>query len=121
MANIIVGIIGVIVILVGIGICFLKYEAYGNISIGKSEIIVFILGICVLIMSGSFKIIQTGYTGVKTTFGQISENTLSSGFQWMIPIVEQIEAVNNKQQDVFSKIRKFGLKQKSELHYILQI
>ena len=47
----------------------------------------------------SFVIIPSGYTGVKTTFGQIAEETLPNGFNWKTPFVESIEIVNNKQQD----------------------
>lgn len=47
----------------------------------------------------SFVIIPSGYTGVKTTFGQIVEETLPNGFNWKTPFIESIEIVNNKQQD----------------------
>lgn len=58
------------------------------------------LGVAVLIVSASVTVIPTGYTGVKTTFGQIDERTLPNGANWHIPIVQSIEKVNNKQQDV---------------------
>lgn len=47
----------------------------------------------------TFRIIPTGYTGVKTTFGQISSQTLDSGFHVKIPFIQSINVVNNKQQD----------------------
>ena len=53
-----------------------------------------------LVGSLSFSIIPTGSTGVKSTFGQIDANTLHSGFNWKIPIAQNIAVVNNKQQDV---------------------
>lgn len=53
-----------------------------------------------LIGSLSFSIIPTGSTGVKSTFGQIDATTLHSGFNWKIPIAQNIAVVNNKQQDV---------------------
>ncbi len=62
-----------------------------------------VLGVaCVLIfvLSSSFKIIPTGYTGVRTTFGQIDEVTVQNGFNWKLPFVQSIELVNNKQQDI---------------------
>ena len=52
------------------------------------------------IVSASVTVIPTGYTGVKTTFGQIYEHTLPNGLNWHIPIIQSIEKVNNKQQDV---------------------
>lgn len=48
----------------------------------------------------SWTIIPTGYTGVRTTFGQISQESVPAGFAWKIPFVESIEKVNNKQQDI---------------------
>ena len=57
-------------------------------------IIVLVLAIC------SFHIIPTGYTGVKTSFGQIQETTIQSGkLNFCIPFVQSIHKVNNKQQD----------------------
>lgn len=45
--------------------------------------------------------IPTGYTGVKTVFGQISNKTLTPGLHFTIPIAEKIVLVNNKQQDIY--------------------
>ena len=56
--------------------------------------------IILLIFSCSMEIIPTGYTGVKTTFGQIDPDTLQNGLCWQIPFVQKIEKVNNKQQDI---------------------
>ena len=57
-------------------------------------IIVLVLAVC------SFHIIPTGYTGVKTSFGQIQKTTIQSGkLNFCIPFVKSIHKVNNKQQD----------------------
>ena len=57
-------------------------------------IIVLVLAVC------SFHIIPTGYTGVKTSFGQIQKTTIQSGkLNFCIPFVQSIHKVNNKQQD----------------------
>lgn len=48
----------------------------------------------------SFKIVPTGYTGVRTTFGQINPAPVTAGFNWKMPFVESVELVNNKQQDI---------------------
>lgn len=53
-----------------------------------------------LLAASSFTIIPTGYTGVRTTFGQIDRTTLQNGFNWKIPFIQSIELVNNKQQDI---------------------
>lgn len=63
-------------------------------------IIGIILGIAFIILGNSFVIIPTGYTGVKSTFGQINEVTLQNGANFKIPFIQKIEKVNNKQQDV---------------------
>ena len=48
----------------------------------------------------SYTIIPTGYTGVRTTFGQINDRVVDPGFTFKIPYVQSVEKVNNKQQDV---------------------
>ena len=48
----------------------------------------------------SFAIIPSGYTGVRTTFGQIDTVAVSNGFIAKIPYVQSIKRVNNKQQEV---------------------
>jgi regulator of protease activity HflC (stomatin/prohibitin superfamily) len=102
--NIIILIVGIIAVIAGI-VCLAinKYnDGYGDDPIGKNKTFValILVGIVVFIGAFSFEIIPTGYTGVRSTFGQIEENTLSNGFNWKIPFVQSIEAVNNKQQDI---------------------
>lgn len=69
-----------------------KIKGYGKWAL--------VVGIAVLLTGTSFKIIPTGYTGVRTTFGQIDGATVQNGFNLKIPFVQSIELVNNKQQDV---------------------
>ena len=57
-------------------------------------------GVIVVIFSASFTIIPTGYTGVRVTFGQVEQNTLPHGFNFHLPVIQQIVTVNNKQQDI---------------------
>lgn len=53
-----------------------------------------------IVLATSLTIIPTGYTGVKTSFGQIQEETIPSGkLIFTVPFVESIHKVNNKQQD----------------------
>lgn len=68
----------------------------------KASYIFIILGIilALFVLGNSFKIIPTGYTGVRTTFGQISKEVVQSGLSFKIPFVQSITLVNNKQQDV---------------------
>ena len=56
--------------------------------------------IVIVLALNTVYIIPTGYTGVKTSFGKISENTLESGsINFAVPFVQNIKKVNNKQQD----------------------
>jgi regulator of protease activity HflC (stomatin/prohibitin superfamily) len=64
------------------------------------SMILLIVGIATIILASSFTIIPTGYSGVRTTFGQISQETMPQGFNFKIPFVQDIHLVNNKQQDV---------------------
>lgn len=79
------------------------YESNENVVSHNSTagmIIVIVLGIAFIILGNSFVIIPTGYTGVKSTFGQINEVTLQNGANFKIPFIQKIEKVNNKQQDI---------------------
>ena len=53
-----------------------------------------------IVLSSTFVIIPTGYTGVRTTFGQVADESMPKGFNFKIPLIQQIELVNNKQQDI---------------------
>lgn len=63
-----------------------------------------IIGVMVAIVlftiSCAIVIIPTGYTGVRSTFGQIDPITVQNGFNWKLPYVQSVERVNNKQQDI---------------------
>ena len=67
----------------------------------KKYIIAGVIALIVLIVAlSSFTVIPTGYTGVRTTFGQIDPNPVPNGINMKLPFVQKIEKVNNKQQDV---------------------
>lgn len=85
-------IIGLAVLIIGAIVAFNKESVIGAITS-------VILGAAIALFGMSFVIIPSGYTGVKTTFGQIAEETLPNGFNWKTPFIESIEIVNNKQQD----------------------
>lgn len=59
-----------------------------------------LLFLIMLLIGSSVSIIQTGYTGVKTNFGQIDPTPLPNGVNFKIPLVQTIEKVNNKHQDI---------------------
>lgn len=85
-------IVGLAVLIIGAIVAFNKKSMIGAITS-------VILGAVIALFGMSFVIIPSGYTGVKTTFGQIAEETLPNGFNWKTPFIESIEIVNNKQQD----------------------
>ena len=66
----------------------------------KVSVASIVVSVLLLVFSMSFVIIPTGYTGVRTTFGQIDDITVQNGFNWKIPFVQKINKVNNKQQDL---------------------
>ena len=65
----------------------------------KKAVALFIVAILLITASSSFTIIKTGYTGVRTTFGQIDSTVLQNGLNFKIPFIQSIKTVNNKQQD----------------------
>lgn len=65
----------------------------------KKAVALFVVAILLITASSSFTIIKTGYTGVRTTFGQIDSAVLQNGLNFKIPFVQSIKTVNNKQQD----------------------
>ena len=91
MLNFIIGFVGLL--LIGLAVLF------AVIKKRKLTPLFSVLGSLLLVFSLSFTIVPTGYTGVKTTFGQISENTMPQGFNLKVPLVQNIKLVNNKQQD----------------------
>ena len=65
-------------------------------TIGIIAAIVIILAVAI----SSFKIIPTGFTGVRSRFGQISNDAITPGIALKIPFIDNIILVNNKQQEV---------------------
>lgn len=92
MINFILIIVGLAVLIIGAIVAFNKKSVIRAIAS-------VILSAAIVLFGMSFVIIPSGYTGVKTTFGQIAEETLPNGFNWKTPFIESIEIVNNKQQD----------------------
>lgn len=66
----------------------------------KYASIVFIVTGAIGLLLNSFTIIPTGYTGVRVRFGNVSDTTLKSGVNFHFPIIDKVELINNKQQDM---------------------
>lgn len=69
-------------------------------KVPKYPIFIIIVGIIIIILSRSFYIVPSGYTGVRTTFGMIDQESCMPGFNGLTPFVQKISLVNNKQQDL---------------------
>jgi regulator of protease activity HflC (stomatin/prohibitin superfamily) len=70
---------------------------------GRVALCIIVALFLVITLFNSFTIVPTGYTGVRTTFGQIDSNVVNPGFAFKIPYVQSIQKVNNKQQDISFK------------------
>lgn len=96
--NLILLIIGIILVICAGAFSIISYkEESAKRIIGG---LLLVVGLAFAVVSQSFAIIPTGYTGVKTTFGQIDNTTLQNGFNWKTPFIQSIEMVDNKQQDI---------------------
>lgn len=103
--NVFLGVIGVILIVFGLVFCAVDAKK-GNGK--KRSLSLAIIGAVIVLGSLSFTIVPTGYTGVRTTFGQISETTLPQGFNLKIPVIQNIKLVNNKQRDITINAQVWG-------------
>ena len=109
MLNVMFRVAGIVLILAALFLVGKKSFQSGNTTVqgvkktplNKKAVIVLIAsGVLCLLLSLSFTIIPTGYTGVRVTFGQVEERTLNNGINFQIPLVQEIVLVNNKQQDI---------------------
>lgn len=59
------------------------------------------VAVCIIgIGANCINIIPTGYTGIKTSFGKVSQKELTTGIHFSVPFVQNVSEINNKQQDV---------------------
>lgn len=65
-------------------------------------------GIALVVFANAFCIVPTGYTGIRTTFGLIDQESCMPGFNMVAPFVQKISLVNNKQQDLRFDERVWG-------------
>ena len=83
-----------------------QYERYGETQTVKELIVhrlvfaAIIAVILIITLLNCFTIIPSGYTGVRTTFGQIDNDVVPNGFVLKAPYVQSIKKVNNKQQEM---------------------
>lgn len=92
--------VGAVALIVGISLQAAgKYLEFLKKS-KKAVIPLILLGAVLFLVGDSMVIIPTGFTGVRTTFGQIDSRPVPNGLSWRIPLVQSINQVNNKQQDI---------------------
>ena len=90
---------GVLLLIIGVAFIILTNADACQLPL-KVPFAAIALGVLLVIAGNCFKIIPTGYTGVKTTFGQIDNVSLQNGFNAKVPFIQKIELVNNKMQDI---------------------
>ena len=91
-------VIGIIKVIAGVAIALVKKtEARKSKTIGT---VLAVIGILTVLIGNSVSIIPTGYTGVRTTLGQVEEKPLDSGVVFCAPFIQKIETICNKQQVV---------------------
>lgn len=72
------------------------------------SILLLIVGVLIIGLIPSISIVPSGYTGVKTRFGQIQDDVIEEGFCMHSPLIESVKKVNNKQQEITFKDRVWG-------------
>lgn len=77
-------------------------NTYDADSVKKKKFIgpAIIAVLAVIVIVNCFAVVPTGYTGVRITFGQISNQVVPNGINFKVPFVQEIVQVNNKQQDI---------------------
>lgn len=69
-------------------------------EISKKLIVAIVVAVLAIItFFASFRVVETGETGVLVRFGQVQDTTLTSGIHFVIPFVDSVKKVNNKQVD----------------------
>lgn len=95
--------IGGLLIIAGLAVAIFSKKGADEGGAKKKSagyILLFLLGLISLVFSQCFVIVGTGYSGVRITFGQVDERAVSQGFNFKIPFVQTIVAVNSRQQDL---------------------
>lgn len=83
------------------GTWLIRDTDYGRkLNVPHFMITVIVAIFLIVAILSSFTIIPTGYTGVRSTFGQINPSVVDPGFTFKIPFVQKVEKVNNKQTDL---------------------
>lgn len=71
----------------------------------KWILIPMVIVIAAVLFVSSFSIIPSGYTGLRSTYGVVSETPLSNGYRFVRPIIDEVIIVDNRQQNMTLKDR----------------
>lgn len=82
---------GIVIIVIGIILAIIQKQWLFLIMIAA--------GLTVFLIGSSMSFVPSGYVGVRTAYGQISDTPTKSGFNWHAPFVEEIHNINCKQQE----------------------
>jgi len=87
-------------------------------NVTKLVVGIIIAVVALIVIVSSVSIIPTGYTGVRVTFGQVSDAVVPNGFNLKIPFVQKIIQVNNKQQDItFNNVISAETEERNEVYF----
>ena len=94
-------ILAIIVLIVGLVLTIFSDRSKGGI-IGLTCV-----GVVALLIASTISIVPTGYTGIKTTFGKVENDTISSGINFILPW-QSIVAMDNRTQKVQLETQAFS-------------
>lgn len=93
--------IGVVLLVLSLVLTVIKAgKVRDGVKAGMGGLLPALLGAACILCGASFMVVPSGYVGVRSTFGQISEKPVPTGINFQLPFVQQITLVNSKQQDV---------------------
>ena len=82
-----------------------KVDRYGTERIvreirkGRIAAVVILSLFLIITIFSSIKIVPTGFTGIRQTFGQISPVSVEPGFTFVTPYIQKVITIDNRQQD----------------------
>lgn len=98
--NTILSFVGIVLIILALVLTVVRASKPKDSVRGPKGFVSALLGLLCLMAGASFIVVPSGFVGVRSTFGQISENTVPTGINFKLPFVQEITLVNSKQQDV---------------------
>lgn len=81
-----------------------KVDRYGTERIreirkGRIAAVAILSLFLIITVFSSIRIVPTGFTGIRQTFGQISPVSVEPGFTFVTPYIQKVITIDNRQQD----------------------